>query len=165
MPNLALIAKKMIVRSAGDHHDIEHFLKVYAYADLISRQEITDEGTRFVTLASALVHDIACPSLRKKCGSCPHHEQELLGEPLARELLQECKLSEEVADRISHLVGIHHSYDRIDGIDAQILMEADFIVNAQEQVLNASEALRMRKRLFKTHAGIELLNDIFALEP
>ena len=35
-------------------------------------------------------------------------------------------------NRVAYLVGYHHSPEQIDGIDYQILIEADYIVNASE---------------------------------
>ena len=35
-------------------------------------------------------------------------------------------------NRVAYLVGHHHSPEQIDGIDYQILIEADYIVNASE---------------------------------
>ncbi len=35
-------------------------------------------------------------------------------------------------DRVAYLVGHHHSPAQIDGIDYQILIESDYIVNASE---------------------------------
>jgi len=34
------------------------------------------------------------------------------------------------------LIGNHHTYDKIDGIDFQILVEADFLVNIYEDEIN-----------------------------
>lgn len=39
---------------------------------------------------------------------------------------------QEVIDRVCYLVGHHHTYDNIDGMDYQILVEADFLVNLFE---------------------------------
>ena len=35
-------------------------------------------------------------------------------------------------NRVAYLVGHHHSPEQIDAIDYQILIEADYIVNASE---------------------------------
>lgn len=40
--------------------------------------------------------------------------------------------SPKVAERVSYLVGHHHTYDHIDGMDYQILVEVDFLVNFNE---------------------------------
>ena len=54
------ITKKMIEYSNGNLHDINHFMKVYAYAKTIGQCEKIDESTQAILEAAALVHDIAC---------------------------------------------------------------------------------------------------------
>ena len=48
-------------------------------------------------------------------------------------------------DRISFLIAHHHTMTGIDGMDYQILIEADFLVNAAEKGLG-KEAVAQRKR-------------------
>ena len=36
-------------------------------------------------------------------------------------------------ERICYLIGHHHTYDKIDGTDYQILVDADFLVNLYEE--------------------------------
>lgn len=47
--------------------------------------------------------------------------------------------SPKVTERVSYLVGHHHTYDHIDGMDYQILVEADFLVNFNENVNEGME--------------------------
>lgn len=81
---------------------------------------------------AAVVHDIACPLLRKERGSAPGGEQEKAGPPLVREFYKDSGLDEEMLERICYLVGHHHTFSGVDGLDYQILLEADFLVNAGE---------------------------------
>ena len=46
--------------------------------------------------------------------------------------------SDSLIDRVCFLVGHHHTYTEIDGIDFQILVEADFLVNAREEKMTKS---------------------------
>ena len=39
-------------------------------------------------------------------------------------------------ERVQYLIGRHHTYNDIDGIDYQILVEADFLVNMYEDSLS-----------------------------
>ena len=56
--------KKMIDRAEGNHHDINHFMKVHSFARTIGLMEGLDEETQYLLEASAIVHDIACPLCR-----------------------------------------------------------------------------------------------------
>ena len=51
----------------------------------------------------------------------------------------------------------------VDGLDYQILLEADFLVNGDESNLTKEAIEKMKKNVFKTKTGIELLNHIFEL--
>lgn len=69
-----------------------------------------------------------------------------------------------IIERVCFLVGHHHTYNMIDGLDYQILVEADFLVNAYEDNLSKNAIINVRNKLFKTKAATKMLNDIFALE-
>ena len=65
---IANIAAKMIEISQGNLHDIEHFLKVHAYARLIGQLEQLEPNRQFTLAAAALLHAIACPLCRQTSG-------------------------------------------------------------------------------------------------
>ena len=52
----------------------------------------------------------------------------------------------------------------IDGIDYQILIEADFLVNASESNFSKVSIENAKSRIFKTTAGCRLLESIFLRE-
>lgn len=126
------ILLKMIEFSEGNTHDIDHFLKVTAYAKLIADLENLDSGTKLIVELTAIVHDIACPLCRVKYGNTSGKNQEIESEALLREFFREFSLPADVLERIIHIVSHHHTYEGIDGVDYQILIEADYLVNAAE---------------------------------
>ena len=65
-------------------------------------------------------------------------------------------------ERVKYLVGHHHTYDFIDGMDYQILVEADFLVNLYENESRYSTIMETRERIFRTEAGKNLLDEMFA---
>ena len=64
-------------------------------------------------------------------------------------------------ERISYLVCHHHTYTDVNGLDYQILLEADFLVNADESQMSRAAIQRAKETFFKTKTGIELLNSIY----
>ena len=72
-------------------------------------------------------------------------------------------MADDTVERIMYLVGHHHSYDDVDGIDYQILLEADFLVNGDEMNLNDQQIRSMKDKVFKTKSGLALLNAIYDL--
>lgn len=125
-------AKKMIDYSHGNLHDINHFMKVYAYAKMIADGEQLDPDTQKLVEMTALVHDIACPLCRVKYGNTNGKNQEKESAALIAEFFKDSNLPQDFTDRISFLVSHHHTLDQIDGIDYQIIIEADYLVNADE---------------------------------
>lgn len=115
--NISNIILKMVSNSNGNRHDINHFLKVYAYAKTITECEnLSDEEQQIVEIA-AVIHDIACPLCREKYGSINGKYQEAEGMILAREFLKDAGLPEKTTQRIIFLVGHHHTLQGIDGVD------------------------------------------------
>ena len=157
----AKIIEKMIRFYNGSLHDIDHFMKVYAYASAIGRLEGLDEYTLSVLEISAIVHDIACPLCRKKYGSTKGHYQETESEALLRPFLDEFDLPEDVLERIIFIVSRHHTYTDVEGMDLRILLEADYIVNAGEQSLAPNDILSFRDSIFETASGKRILTEMY----
>lgn len=153
---------KMIGNSEGSQYDICHFLKVWAYAKNIGEQEGLDERTQQTLEFAAIVHDIACPSLRREYGNSPHDLQEKYGPPMVREFYRDSGMSEEMLERICYLVGHHHTFTDVDGLDYRILLEADFLVNAGENEKYRNSVDRFRQEVFRTKTGTALLNSMYS---
>ena len=152
---------KMISISEGNEHDINHFLKVWGYARTIGEAEGLDERTLMTLEMAAVVHDIACPSLRKEHGSAPGSLQEKEGPALVREFFKDSGLDGDMLDRICWLVGHHHTYTGVDGPDHQILLESDFLVNAGEQEKDRKAVGKFHDKVFRTETGKRLLEAVY----
>lgn len=160
---VAEILCKMIDYSNGSHHDINHLMKVHAFAQIIAEREKLSARDRLVTEVAAIVHDIACPLCREKYGHADGKHQEIEGQPIARAFLAGTGLDEDVIERVVYLVGHHHTLTNVDGIDYQILLEADYLVNADEAAFSRENILNTRAHLFKTATGTALLDSIYSL--
>ena len=104
------------------------------------------------------------PLCREKYGNTNGKNQELESEPLVKEFFEGMPVSEQKVERIIWLVTHHHTYTNIDGIDYQILIEADFLVNASESNFSKVSIENAKSRIFKTAAGCRLLESIFLRE-
>ena len=69
--------------------------------------------------------------------------------------------TDEFINRIIFLVGHHHTIGNIDGMDYQILLEADYIVNAYEENYSKENINNAIDKFFKTETGISLLKSIY----
>lgn len=155
------ILKEMIIYANGNKKDIAHFLKVHSYARLIGKLEQLDEKTQKILEIAAIVHDIACPLCRKKYGNSNGKLQEIEGPDLVYDFLKPFSLTDLEINRIAYLVGHHHTYENIDGLDYQILLEADFLVNGDEMNADNKTIAAMKNKVFKTATGIKLLEYIY----
>lgn len=153
--------EKMIAFYQGNLHDINHFLKVWAFARTIGEQEGLDEQTQRTLELAAVVHDIACPACREKYGNANGKYQELESPPLVEKFFEGMLVERRMAERISWLVAHHHTYTDVEGMDYRILLEADFLVNAGEGGLSRAAIETMRQNVFRTETGIRLLDSVY----
>ena len=158
---VSTVIEKMIVMSHGNMHDINHFMKVFAYARTIGIKEGLQEDVEIILEVAAVIHDIACPLCRQKYGNTNGKLQEQEGMPLAEEFLSDVALPDEMKKRIIYLVGHHHSWDMVDGMDYEILLEADFLVNADESKMSIDAIQTARDTLFQTETGKALLEAMY----
>lgn len=146
---------------AGQPHRIQHFMKVYGYAKLIGEREEMDARTQDILNVASIVHDIGIKKSEEIYGDSIGSHQEELGPAIAEEMLRGLGYDEELIKRVSYLVGHHHTYDPIDGIDYQILVEADFLVNLFENETSRKPAETALERIFRTETGKEICRTMF----
>lgn len=163
MMSVSMILKKMIEYSDGNMNDIEHFVKVWGYAKCIGESEGLDKSTQYILEVTAIIHDIACPLCREKYGNTSGKLQEKESEPLIREFLSNSDIDENMIERIIYLVCHHHTYSNVDGLDYQILLEADYLVNAYESGYGRENIIHMYDTVFKTGTGRALLSSMYKL--
>ena len=155
--------QKMVKFYKGDLHDIDHFLKVWAMTKTIGELEGLDKHAQEILELAAVVHDIACPLCRRKYGNTIGKHQEEEGAPLVRAFLSDTGLPEKQRERVAYLVSHHHTYTGVDGLDYQILLEADYIVNASENHYRRENLEAFLSRVMKTDSGRQILHSIFQI--
>ena len=112
-------------------------------------------------MEAALLHDIGIIPARKEFGSGSGKFQEKVSDPLVREMLGSLGFDPAVIDRAAYVVSHHHTYKDIDGIDYQILVEAEFLVNLFEEDEPRSAVESVAQKIFKTETGRKLLEQMF----
>lgn len=147
----------------GDEKRIHHLIKVHSLARLIAKGEEVEKDVLEIVEAAAIVHDVGIKPAEEKFGSCDGKLQESEGPYPAWKLMNKVGFSTKVMDRVCYLVAHHHTYESVDGIDLQILMEADFLVNAYEDGLSDSAKMSGFEKLFRTRTGKELFSLIYKI--
>lgn len=153
----------MIEYYAGDPKRIQHFLKVHELVGLIAVNEGLDDKTVSTIEAAAAVHDVGIKIAEKLYGVCTGKHQEQLGPPMAKRMLANVGYPEDITERVCYIVGHHHTYTDIDGVDLQILIEADFIVNLYEDGVSRDGILEAYNNIFKTESGRALCRMMFGI--
>lgn len=155
------LIEKMMEYYAGDPKRVQHFLKVYEFAKLIGESESLDTETMHILRTAAIVHDIGIKISEEKYGSSNGKYQEKEGPAVAEPMLLALGYDEAVIDRVLFLIAHHHTYNEIEGLDYQILVEADFLVNLFEDGSSREAAQKVQKNIFKTNTGMKYLSDLF----
>lgn len=157
------LMEAMIVYYRGDAKRTQHFLKVHQLARYIGIKERLDTDTQMALEAAALVHDIGIRLAEKQFGRCDGKLQEALGPELAREMLQRLQFDPAMIERVCYLVGHHHTYSQIDGLDYQILVEADFLVNLYEDGCDRAAVAVAYENIFRTESGRKVCETMYGL--
>ena len=163
---LAKLNLGMVNWNCDDPQGIAHYTKVHAYAQLIAVEEGLDEETRFIAEAEAILHDISIKVCEQKYdGRSNGHLQEIESESVLRAFLPDYpELTEGQKERLIAVISKHHTYKDVLGIDHQILLEADFLVNSEEKKEDKQSIRTFREKVFKTATGTRILNQMYALE-
>lgn len=161
MGRINRLYRKMVTYYQGEPQQIQHFVKVHSFANMIAQEEKMEEHARYILEAAALVHDIGIKPAMEKYGKADGNLQEQEGPAVAEKMLKELGFDQEVIKRVSFLVGHHHTYSDIDDLDYQILIEADFLVNYYENDMDADTIKASVKKIFQTETGKKIAQDMF----
>ena len=155
---------EMIAYYSGDPKRIQHFTKVHSYAKLIGEREQLSPEELYILEAAAYTHDIGIKPAEEKYGSSEGKLQEQEGPIVAQRMLSDVGIENYLIDRICYLIGHHHTYDNIEGLDYQILVEADFLVNLYEDDVNRHGIEQAYQQIFQTQTGKEIFNQMYTDE-
>lgn len=162
MGQIGKVINAMIDYYENDVRRINHFLKVYGFAKSIGEMEGLDEDVQQILEVAAVTHDIGIKNSEIKYNSAAGNYQQNEGPPEAQKLLENLGFDSSLINRVCWLIAHHHTYKNIKEIDHQILVEADFLVNASEDHLSEAAIQDFSKKIFKTETGKSFLNKLKA---
>jgi HD superfamily phosphodiesterase len=136
-------------------YGIDHTMKVLGNAEVIMAGEGIEGEERELISIAAILHDIGAVEALHKYGSIEGVYQEKEGPGVAKYILVKAGYSPGKMDRICYIIGNHHTPSKIDGLDFQILWEADLIENllGTEVEQDKQKLIEMIDKNFKTDAG------------
>ncbi|MDR0974404.1 MAG: HD domain-containing protein [Ruminococcus sp.] len=161
---LTRIFDLMILYETGNPARIGHFLKVHGYAAQIGRLEKIGYPKQLILEMAAIMHDIGIKPALEKYGSSAGQYQEELGPSAALQMIKMMNIPDKTIERVCFLIGHHHTYTGVDGIDWQILLEADFLVNMEEEKMSEKAIESAYKNVFKTPSGKRLCEIIYGVK-
>jgi response regulator RpfG family c-di-GMP phosphodiesterase len=159
MKAISALIEEMTEYETGNPGRIEHFMKVYAYAKTIGERENIPVNAQYILEAAAVTHDIGIKPALEKYGSAEGRHQQKEGPPVARAMLEGLAFAPSLVERACYLIAHHHEYHSVTGIDYQILIEADYLVNICEK--NVDFDPEIRNSIFKTRTGRFFFDQLF----
>ena len=159
------VMERMIAYFGHDAKRINHALKVCSFARIIAARECPDPGLQEIIAYTAILHDIGIHEAERKYQSTAGNYQQIEGPPIARQILSDLGVAPAIIDRVCFITGNHHTYPNIDGIDFQVLVEADFLVNIFEDGMGKEATESVLHRIFRTETGRSLLTTIYLNGP
>ena len=158
---IAAVTLAMMQENEGDRKRIEHTMKVYSYAQNMGILEDMEPESLQILAITALLHDIGIHRSEQKYNSSACSYQEFEGPLVAADILRTMQLPQHMVDRICFIISRHHTYSAIDGLDFQLLIEADFLVNSVEEHMNEFQIRSFGEKYFKSKSGKFFLKLLF----
>ena len=144
----------------SDPKRISHALKAARYAEQILKME---GGNPLVVLASAYLHDIGIHQAENKYQSTSGEYQEKEGPVIAKEILERLDVQKEMVDEVCDIIGHHHHPREEETLNFQIVYEADWLVNMEEDKLSQDrkEVQAIVEKYFRTETGRQLAEKLY----
>ena len=154
------IALEMKKYFGTDFKRVHHAIKVARFAEQILKME---GGNPLVVIGAAYLHDIGIHEAERKHGSTAGNYQELEGPAIAKEILEKLNVEKEMTDEICDIVGHHHSPRDEEILNFQILYEADWLVNLEEEGISKDreKVEKVIAKQFKTVTGKQLAEKLY----
>ncbi len=154
------IALEMKKYFGTDFKRVQHAIKVAKHAEEILKME---GGNPLVVLGAAYLHDIGIHEAERKYGSHSGQYQEMEGPVIAKEILERLGVQKGMIDEICDIIGHHHSPREEESLNFQILYEADWLVNIEEEEISKDrkELENLIERSFRTATGKELAEKLY----
>jgi HD superfamily phosphodiesterase len=140
-------------------YGITHTLKVLENArNIIQNEKTGKQKCETIIELSAVLHDIGAVEAQRKHGSMEGKFQEMESPVIAENILQKYDYDPAIVQRVCYIVGNHHSPEKIDDINFQILWEADLLENMQimDCIKDTENLKRFVEKNFKTGSGKDM---------
>lgn len=156
----SLLLAEMKNYFSKDLKRINHAINVLEFTKKIMTKE---GGNTRIIIPAAVLHDIGIKECEQKHNSTNVALQEKESPVIAKKILEKINYPTEYIDEILEIIGHHHSPGKIKTLNFQVLYEADWIVNLDEDF--SSLELKQKEKIitknFRTKSGIKLAKNLY----
>jgi hypothetical protein len=154
------VRKEMERFFGEDARRIAHAREVASHALAI---QAVEGGDRAIVTMASLLHDVGIKPAEEKHKSSAGHHQEMLGPPIAGEILENMGVEEETIATVKELIAHHHTPGRITTKEFACLWDADCIVNLREIVpgMGPEKIRALIDRKLLTEEGRRIARELF----
>ncbi|KZX14539.1 HD domain-containing protein [Methanobrevibacter curvatus] len=155
------IIEEMIIFFKNDIKRISHSLKVFSLTKTIAELENIPKKDAEIAILSSILHDTGIKIAEDKYGKSTMKHQEKFGPIVAENILNKFNYDKETIERVKFIIANHHHPKISDSIDFKVLIEADYIVNFQEEDIPLSALDNILDNFFTTNSGKKIANLMF----
>jgi CRISPR/Cas system-associated endonuclease Cas3-HD len=114
-------------------------------------------------MAAAILHDIGKPLAQAKHGSSTVAFHEMEGPQVAREILKDLGLKDEVIEHVCQIIANHHTAREIDTPEFRLVWDANWLANIPRDFgeLNQEKMQRLINKVFKTQSARKKAEELF----
>ncbi|MEN8140938.1 MAG: HD domain-containing protein [Thermodesulfobacteriota bacterium] len=150
---------------AEDGRRIKHAEDVADFAERINRYE---QGDPAVIMACGYLHDIGIREAERKFNSSAAKYQHSEGPAVARQLLTELAVEEDIIAEVCDIIGHHHQPRAEESTNFKVLYDADLIVNIQDEQAGKQRTTKQINKIISkamlTRSGQQIARQLFNIE-
>ena len=150
---LDLITEKMMYFNQNDPKRIQHFIKVHRLHNSLGERNIWTPIRSSLPNVRHWFTISAFGQQRKNMATARENCRNRKAPRMPAECWRTYPWMRRTLNGSCYLVAHHHTYTDMDGIDYQILVEADFLVNFYEDGLSTEAIQSAMEKIFRTDAG------------
>ena len=148
--NVTLIAKAMKDYYGTDEEKIRRFVSVYTLAKSIGELEKLPEATQEYLELEAITYNVS-------------PKDDISKADFIRDMMKQLSIDYDIIDRVCFVVENFYEFDRITGLDHQILLEAHKLLEFRENRYDRAKIIKETEEYFITNYGKAFVKKAFGV--
>ena len=148
--NVTLIAKAMKDYYGTDEEKIRRFVSVYTLAKSIGELEKLPEATQEYLELEAITYNVS-------------PKDDISKADFIRDMMKKLSIDYDIIDRVCFVVENFYEFDRITGLDHQILLEAHKLLEFRENRYDRAKIIKETEEYFITNYGKAFVKKAFGV--